>query len=80
MSERGFFEQEEINKYYPEAIMIQPMGIWQIPNSKKNMTEDILAEKQNEYFAELKKDGNWYAISITKNEVYLFSRTISKKN
>lgn len=79
MSERGFFEQNEIDKYYPNALMIQPMGIWQIPNNKKNMTEDILAEKQNEYFAEVKKDGNWYAISITKDEVYLFSRTISKK-
>lgn len=79
MPERGFFIQEKVDELYPNALMIQPMGIWQIPNKKKNMTEDILEEKQNEYFAQVKKDGNWYAISITEDNVYLFSRTISKK-
>ena len=79
MSKRGYFEQSKIDELYPNAIMIQPMGIWQIPNSKKQNTEDILSEKHNKYFAEIKKDGNWYAISVTKDNVYLFARTISKK-
>ena len=76
---RGYFPQEEIDALYPNALMIQPMGIWQIPLAKKHMTREILAEKQNDYFAEIKKDGNWYALSTTEDNVYLFSRTISKK-
>lgn len=79
MIKRGYFEQSLVNELYPNAIMIQPMGIWQIPNSKKHLTEDILKEKHNKYFAEEKKDGNWYAISITDDNIYLFARTISKK-
>lgn len=79
MIKRGFFSQDCINQLYPNAIMIQPMGIWQIPNNKKELTKEILDEKQNEYFAQVKKDGNWYAISITSDNVYLFARTISKK-
>lgn len=76
---RGYFPQEKIDALYPNALMIQPMGIWQIPLAKKHMTEDILAEKQGDYFAEIKKDGNWYALSTTEDSAYLFSRTISKK-
>lgn len=79
MNKRGYFEQSSINELYPNAIMVQPMGIWQIPNAKKHLTEDILKEKHNKYFAEEKKDGNWYAMSITNDDVYLFARTISKK-
>ena len=79
MIPRGYFEQEKIDRLYPNALMIEPMGIWRIPNSKKQNTEEILLEKHNEYFAEIKKDGNWYAVSITKDNVYLFARTISKK-
>lgn len=77
--ERGYFPREKVDSLYPNALMIQPMGIWQIPLSKKHMTKEILAEKQGDYFAEIKKDGNWYAISTTEDAVYLFSRTISKK-
>lgn len=76
---RGFFNQEEVNKLYPNAVMVQPMGIWQIPNGKKYMARDIITEKQNDYFAEIKKDGNWYAASVTEDNVYIFARTISKK-
>lgn len=76
---RGYFPEEKVNELYPNALMIQPMGIWQIPNNKKDKTKEILDEIQNDYFAQVKKDGNWYAISITEDKIYLFARTISKK-
>lgn len=77
---RGYFNRDLVLEYYPRGTtMIQPMGIWQIPNSKKHKAREIITEKQNDYFAEIKKDGNWYAVSVTTQGVFLFARTVSKK-
>lgn len=60
---------------YPEARMIEPMRIWQLPDDKEYMLSEIC--KSGNYFAQEKIDGYWYQYEKTDNNSYLFSRNIS---
>lgn len=61
-----------MNKYYPEALAIEPMKINRIPDGKEYMFPSIC--ESGEYFAQIKKDGYWYQFERTENHCYLFSR------
>jgi len=70
--------QEKVNKYYPGASIYEAMEIWSLPANKKSMLKEICDGEK--YFAELKKDGNWYEYSKSVDGVgYLFSRGESVK-
>lgn len=70
--------QEKVNKHYPETSIYEAMEIWSLPSHKKNQIEEICNNKK--YFAQVKKDGNWYEYSKSKTGVsYLFSRGLSTK-
>lgn len=70
--------QEEVDRYYPEAAIYEAMEVWSLPKNKTHMLEEIC--KKGEYFAQVKKDGNWYELCKSKSgEVYLFSRGTSVK-
>lgn len=60
---------------YPEARMVEPMKIWQLPSSKEHMLSEIC--QSGNYFAQEKIDGYWYQFEKTDNYSYLFSRNIS---
>ena len=60
---------------YPEAHMIEPMKIWQLPSGKENMLSQLC--QSGEYFAQEKIDGYWYQFEKTDNYSYLFSRNVS---
>lgn len=63
---------------YPEALMLLPMKVWELPNGKEDTFIDYC--NSGNYFAEEKKDGFWYEFEKTDNHKYLFSRTISAKD
>ena len=71
----GQYLQESVNAYYPNAIMIDAMKVWSLPEKKKDMLPEICAN--GEYFGQLKKDGNWYEFVTTEDNQYLFSRNES---
>ena len=60
---------------YPEANMVEPMKIWQLPSGKENMLSQLC--QSGEYFAQEKIDGYWYQFEKTDNYSYLFSRNVS---
>lgn len=70
-----YFNQEKVEKLYPEAIMIPAMKIWSLPKNKKDKLQECC--ESGEYFAELKKDGFFYQYNRTPNNNYLFSRNVS---
>ena len=66
------FNQEKIQKLYPEAKMYEAQLI--------NKGSDELLKKACEsgnYFGQLKKDGYWYQFEKHQNYSYLFSRSAS---
>lgn len=70
--------QEDVDKYYPEAAIYEAMEVWSLPKNKTHMLEEIC--DKGEYFAQVKKDGNWYELCKSKTgEIYLFSRGTSVK-
>lgn len=70
--------QEIVNKYYPETSIYESMDVWSLPKHKTHMIEKVC--ESGEYFAQLKKDGNWYQFSKSKTgKCYMFSRGESKK-
>lgn len=72
------YNQDLVDKLYPGASIYEAMEIWTLPKHKKNQLETICKEKK--YFAQLKKDGNWYEYSKSQSGVsYLFSRGVSTK-
>jgi len=75
---RTFFNQDLVNKYFPEATMIPPMLVNKIPAGKENLLPNIC--ESGEYFLQLKKDGYYYTYNKTCNYSYLFSRNVSKTN
>ncbi len=76
MGYEGQYNQEQVNELYPNALMFDAMKVWKLPDNK----EHELAKHCNsgEYFAQVKKDGNFYQIVTTADNLYLFSRTESK--
>lgn len=60
---------------YPEARMVEPMKIWQLPSGKEHMLSEVC--QSGEYFAQEKIDGYWYQYEKTDNYSYLFSRNVS---
>lgn len=60
---------------YPEARMVEPMKIWQLPSGKEHMLSEVCQSGQ--YFAQEKIDGYWYQYEKTDNYSYLFSRNVS---
>lgn len=71
--------QSIVDKFFPDAPIYSAMGIWTIPKKKIDKLQEIC--ESGEYFAQVKKDGNWYGISISKNgKVHLFGRGISTTN
>ena len=76
MAYEGQYNQEQVNEMYPNALMIDAMKVWKLPENK----EHELAKHCNsgEYFAQVKKDGNFYQVVSTADSLYLFSRTESK--
>ena len=65
--------QSKVDNYYPGASIYEAMEIWSLPKNKRNQIEEICGN--GEYFAQTKKDGNWYEYSkSTTGKGYLFSR------
>jgi ATP-dependent DNA ligase len=72
------YSQELVDKFYPGATIFEAMEVWKLPKHKKDRLEKICNE--GKYFAQLKKDGNWYEFNKTAAGVcYLFSRGTSVK-
>lgn len=70
--------QTKVDQYYPMASIYEAMEIWSLPKHKTNMLKSICDEEK--YFAQVKKDGNWYEFSKSALGVnYLFSRGVSTK-
>ena len=72
------FDNDLVQKYFPEAFCFKPMKIATFPNTRGISLEDLATSK--DYFATEKIDGFWYAFNKTPNYEYLFARTISRKN
>lgn len=67
------YDQELVDKYYPTAHIYEAMAVWQLPKTKKDKIVEVC--ESGEYFAQLKKDGNWYELCKAANgEIYLFGR------
>lgn len=71
----GQYSQEMVDKLYPNAIMLDAMKVWSLPEKKKGMLSELCSS--GEYFAQIKIDGNWYQYVTTGTNSYLFSRTES---
>lgn len=70
--------QEKVNEYYLGASIYEAMEVWSLPKNKKHMLEEVCGN--GKYFAQIKKDGNWYQYSkSTTGVAYLFSRGESTK-
>lgn len=67
-----YFNKEQVENLYPEAIMLPAMKIWSLPKNKKDNLKEYC--DSGEYFAEIKKDGYFYQFNRTPNYNYLFSR------
>lgn len=66
----------ENNEIYPGGAIYESMGVWSIPKHKKDQLQSLT--ESGKYFAQVKKDGNWYAFNKGKNgELYLYSRNPS---
>lgn len=63
---------------YPEALMIKPMKIWELPDNRAHELKKHC--ESGEYFAERKIDGFWFEYERTEHYGYLFSRTTSAKD
>ena len=76
----NYFNETEINKYFPNAKMIPSMDVWKIPEHKIHSEFPRICNG-NDYFLEIKKDGYWYEFEKTKDgNCYLFSRNVSTSN
>lgn len=73
----GIYNQKLVHEYYPEAIMIEAMKIWSLPENKKENLPEYC--NSGEYFGQLKKDGFWYEFNKTEHYSYLFSRNESRE-
>lgn len=72
------YPREEVDKFYPGAPIYEAMEIWSLPKNKQDKIMEVC--KNGEYFAELKKDGNWYEFSKSVDGTnYLFGRGTSTK-
>lgn len=76
MIENKWYNQEDIDKLYPEAVIVPPQKIGQFPGTRGISLEDICTS--GEYFAQTKKDGYCYIYNQTENKSYLFSRNVSR--
>lgn len=72
------FDDDLVQKYFPEAYCIKPMKIANFPNTRGITLEDLATS--DEYYTTEKIDGSWYCFEKTPNHSYLFGRTISRKN
>lgn len=66
-----------MSQNHPEAQTIPAMKVWKLGDNHLHLLPKICSN--NEYFAQLKKDGYWYQFEKTSNFSYLFSRNISVK-
>ena len=72
------YPREEIDKFYPGAPIYEAMEVWSLPKAKQDKIIEVC--ESGDYFAELKKDGNWYQFSKSiDGSNYLFSRGVSTK-
>lgn len=71
----GRYPQEIVDKLYPNAIMLEAMKIWALPDNKKDKLPEICSS--GDYFGQLKKDGNFYQFVVSSDDSFLFSRTES---
>lgn len=72
------YSQEKVDKFYPGAPIYEAMEVWSLPKTKQDKIIEVC--ESGDYFAELKKDGNWYEFSKSINgENYLFGRGKSTK-
>jgi len=71
----GKYKQSSVDKLYPGALMYEAMKIWTLPERKKERLQELC--ENGEYFAQVKKDGNFYQFVTTPKESYLFSRSES---
>ena len=70
--------KEKVDKFYPNASIYEAMEVWSLPKHKRDQIQSICAE--GKYFAQVKKDGNWYAFNkVDETNSYLFSRGNSVK-
>lgn len=63
---------------YPGTDIYEPMKVWSLPKHKKHMLKEVC--ENGEYFAQVKKDGNWFSYHKGVNgENYFFGRGNSVK-
>lgn len=66
------------SELYPGTDIYQSMNVWQLPKHKKFMLREVCSS--GKYFAQLKKDGNWFSFHKgTNGEIYTFGRGVSVK-
>lgn len=70
---------DQVNKLYPNAIMIKPMLVSQFSQSDLAKGKLETTVNSGEYFAQIKKDGHLYQFvkGANDDEIYLFSRNES---
>lgn len=69
---------ELVNQHYPGALMIEAQKYWSPLEKHKYLIPERV--DNGKYFAQLKKDGNWYMyVKGYNGETYLFSRNESVK-
>jgi ATP-dependent DNA ligase len=67
------YAQELVDKYYPGVALYEAMEVWSLPKNKKDKMEEV--SNSGDYFAQIKKDGNWYSFNKSiDGTCYLFSR------
>lgn len=72
-----YFNKEKVDELFPFATMIPPMLINKFPGTRGKTMQDVY--NSGEYFAQIKKDGAFYAYNKTINgNNYLFGRAKSK--
>lgn len=77
---KNYFDETEINKYFPNAKMIPSMDVWKIPEQRMHSEFPRICNG-HDYFLEIKKDGYWYEFEKPDEEhCYLFSRNVSSTN
>lgn len=70
--------QTKVNEHYLGASIYEAMEFWSLPKPKRNQIEEMC--NNGKYFAQVKKDGNWYEYSKSTTGIgYLFSRGVSTK-
>lgn len=73
----NYFNQNDIDKFCPEAECIPGMKIWKLSKGKEDKFSEVC--ESGNYFVQIKKDGYFYEYEKTENYAYFFSRAVSVK-